>query len=74
MTNPQFLDEMTKMATSAFGMAGNVKNDMADMFRTQIEGICTQMGLAKQSTIDTLVERVAALEDRIAVLEKNMPA
>jgi BMFP domain-containing protein YqiC len=69
MNNPMF-DEFAKMAGGAMGMAGNVKNDMMQMFQTHLEGLCEQFGLVRRAEFDAVLERLAALEAQISKTEE----
>jgi BMFP domain-containing protein YqiC len=80
----KILDDMAKVASSAFGVAAGLRGEVEARFREQMERLLTQMDLVPREEFDAMAAvaaaareaqedlsaKVAALEGRIAALEK----
>ena len=70
----KFLDEIVKMATTAFGNATQAKKDMEESFRTKLASMISEYGsTVNQEEFQALKEMVQTLNERVARLERNFP-
>lgn len=79
----KILDDMAKVASSAFGVAAGLRGEVEARFREQMERLLSQMDLVPREEFDAMTAvavaareaqedlsaQVAALEKRLATLE-----
>jgi len=79
----KILEDMAKVASSAFGVAAGMRSEVEARFREQLERLLAQMDLVPREEFDAMAavaaaareqqevlsEQVAALEQRLAALE-----
>ncbi len=83
-TRNRLLDDLAKVATSALGVAGGMKDEVEGRLRQQFERILADMDLVTREEFEvvqdmaikareeqeTLLERLAALEKELAAVKK----
>lgn len=84
-TRNRLLDDLAKVATSALGVAGGVKDEVEGRLRQQFERILADMDLVTREEFEVvqdmaaqareeqeqLLERLAAMEKEVAALKKS---
>ncbi len=84
----RIFDDLSRMATDAFGAAQGIRREVETLVRTQVERFLKEMDIATREEADIardmaakareenekLAERVKILEERLAQLEKSKPA
>jgi len=80
-TRNRLLDDLAKVATSALGVAGGVKDEVEGRLRQQFERILADMDLVTREEFEVVQDMAAKardeqeqLQDRLAVLEKKLTA
>ncbi|WP_340115688.1 accessory factor UbiK family protein [Pelagibius sp. 7325] len=84
----KILEDIAKVASSAFGVAAGMRSEVEARFREQLERLLAQMDLVPREEFDAMAavaaaareqqevlsEQVAALEQRLAALEAALEA
>lgn len=80
-TRTPFLDDLARLASGAVGTAQTVKEEMETLLRARMERWAADMAFATREEVDAAMTaalasdaRIAALAERVAELERAMPA
>jgi BMFP domain-containing protein YqiC len=80
-TRNRMLDDLAKVATSALGVAGGLKDEVEGRLRQQFERILADMDLVTREEFEVVQAMAAkardeqeALAERLAALEKELAA
>ena len=73
-TRNPFLDELSKMSTSAMGLAQAAGEEAKAAFRAQAERVAAEMDLVRRDEFDALKAEVAALRAQLTVLNAAFAA
>jgi BMFP domain-containing protein YqiC len=68
-TRNPFLDELSKMSTSAMGLAQAAGEEAKAAFRAQSDRIAAEMDLVRRDEFDALKAEIAALRAEVATLK-----
>lgn len=81
MSQFHWLNDLSKLASSAFSTAGDIQREATDTLRFQLEKILLRMNLVSREEFDAVSQMAtearqhqAALEARIAALEAQLMA
>lgn len=70
-TNNPFFDDLAKLANSAAGVAQGMTDEARNFFQSQFERLIADMDLVRRDEYEIALDRLAALEAKIAALEAN---
>lgn len=79
-SNLRFLDDLSRMATGAFGSFSEVRHQIKKMVKDGVDQIMEEMDMVTRAEFERVEamaqkarERQADLEKRVAMLEKQLP-
>ena len=79
-TNNPFLDDLAKLATGAAGAVQGMRQEMENAMRARFERLIVDMDLVPRAEFDAVkamaaaaLDRIEALEARVAALESQAP-
>ena len=73
-TRNPFLDELSKMSTSAMGLAQAAREEARAVFRAQTDRVAAEMDLVRRDEFDALKAEIAALRTEVAALKQTSAA
>jgi len=73
-TNKPFIDDMTRAAGGALGLAGSVRREIEGMIRARVEKIASDLDLVSRDELDAAMELARRAQEGNRALEKRIRA